>query len=85
MLYPGFAGIPRTQRRRDLASGNTILLYTDGLTDRPGGDAKRDLQRITALLAAYRDQPLDNLLNAVAQIAGPRPADDIAMLAIRIR
>jgi hypothetical protein len=39
----------------------------------------------SAVLAAHRDQPLDNLLNAVAQIAGPRPADDIALLAIRIR
>jgi serine phosphatase RsbU (regulator of sigma subunit) len=85
MLYPGFAGIPRTQHRRHLAPGTTLLLYTDGLSDRPGNDAKRDLQRIAELLAAHRNQPLDNLLNAVAQLAGPRPADDIALLAIRIR
>jgi serine phosphatase RsbU (regulator of sigma subunit) len=85
MLYPGFAGTPRTQHRRHLAPGTTILLYTDGLTDRPGRDGKRDLERIAALLAVHHDQPLDNLLNAVAQTAGPRPADDIALLALRIR
>ena len=88
MLYPGFARLPRTERRRQLAPGTTILLYTDGLTDRPdrpGSDVKGGLQRIAAVLAAHRDQPLDKLLNAVAQIAGPRPADDIALLAIRIR
>jgi signal transduction histidine kinase/CheY-like chemotaxis protein/serine phosphatase RsbU (regulator of sigma subunit) len=85
MLDPAFADTPRTQHRRHLAPGTTILLYTDGLTDRPGSDVKHDLQRIAALLAAHRDQPLDNLLNAVVQIAGPRPADDIALLAIRTR
>jgi hypothetical protein len=87
MLYPGFAGLPRTERRWQLAPGTTILLYTDGLTDRPdrpGSDVKGGLQRIAAVLAAHRDQPLDKLLNAVAQIAGPRPADDIALLAIRV-
>ena len=91
MLYPGFAGRPRTERRWHLAPGTTILLYTDGLTDRPdrpdgpGSDVKDGLEHIAAVLAAHRDQPLDNLLNAVAQTAGPRPADDIALLAIRIR
>ncbi len=85
MLYPGFAGSPRTQHRRHLAPGTTLLLYTDGLSDRPGNDAKGILKRVAAHLADHRDQPLDNLLNAVAQIAGPRPADDIALLAIRIR
>jgi serine phosphatase RsbU (regulator of sigma subunit) len=78
-------GTPRTQSRRLLAPGTTILLYTDGLTDRAGGDTERDLQRAAALLATHQDQPLDSLLNAVAQIAGPRPADDLALLAIRTR
>ncbi len=85
MLYPGFARISRTQHRRHLAPGTTIMFYTDGLTDRSGSDAKRDLQRVAGVLAAHRDQPLDKLLNAVAEIAGPRPADDIAQLSIRIR
>jgi serine phosphatase RsbU (regulator of sigma subunit) len=86
MLDPGFAGTPRTQNRRLLTPGTTNLLYTDVLTDRAdraGSDTMRDLQRAAGLLAIHRDQPLDSLLNAVAQIAGPSPADDVALLAIR--
>jgi serine phosphatase RsbU (regulator of sigma subunit) len=85
MLYPDFAGVPRTERHRELAPGTTVLLYTDGLTDRPGTAFERDLDRVAELLAAHQDKPLDQLLQALTQITGPHPADDVALLAIRIR
>jgi Stage II sporulation protein E (SpoIIE) len=81
----GIAGGFGTVSAAELSPGTTVLLYTDGFTDRPGTAFNRNLERAAGLLAAHRDQPLDQLLHALAQITGPYPADDIALLAIRIR
>jgi signal transduction histidine kinase/CheY-like chemotaxis protein/serine phosphatase RsbU (regulator of sigma subunit) len=88
MFYPGFDDPPRprTEHRQQIPPGSTILLYTDGLVDRPGGHYDHDLDLAAAILAAHRDLPLDQLLNSLAdRIAGPDHPDDIALLAVRIR
>jgi signal transduction histidine kinase/CheY-like chemotaxis protein/serine phosphatase RsbU (regulator of sigma subunit) len=87
MFYPGFDNppLPRTEHRRQIPPGSTILLYTDGLVDRPGSLFDDNLDMAAAILAAHRALQLDQLLNSLAdRIAGPDHPDDIALLAVRI-
>ncbi|QYC41520.1 Stage II sporulation protein E (SpoIIE) [Nonomuraea coxensis DSM 45129] len=84
MLFPGLDPGPRHDHRTHLEPGTVLLLYTDGLVDRPGTTVDEATAGIARVLAACRDLPLPDLLNAVAAEAGPHPDDDIALLAIRV-
>jgi serine phosphatase RsbU (regulator of sigma subunit) len=87
MFYPGLHNPPglRRQHQLQLPPGSTILLYTDGLVDRPGGDYGNDVEHAGQILAAHRTLPLSQLLSTlVSEIAGPNHTDDIALLAVRI-
>jgi PAS domain S-box-containing protein len=72
--------------RVELAAGSTLLLYTDGLVERPGrayDDAVRD---VADVLAADRGDDLDALADAVVAPAAARGGhDDIAVLLVRVR
>jgi signal transduction histidine kinase/CheY-like chemotaxis protein/serine phosphatase RsbU (regulator of sigma subunit) len=88
MFYPGLDDPPRprSQHRVRLSPGSTVLLYTDGLVDRPGGDYGHDVEHAAQILAAHRALPLSQLLSTlVTEIAGQNHTDDIALLAVRIR
>jgi signal transduction histidine kinase/CheY-like chemotaxis protein/serine phosphatase RsbU (regulator of sigma subunit) len=87
MFYPGLYNppVPRSQHQLELSPGSTILLYTDGLVDRPGGDYGHDVEHAAQILATHRGFPLSQLLSTlVAEIAGQNHTDDIALLAVRI-
>jgi serine phosphatase RsbU (regulator of sigma subunit) len=86
LLWPGLIGGPRTSQHRVLPAGATLLLYTDGLVERRGGDIDAAIDRTAAALAAApASRPLPALLEQLAaEIAGPEPADDIVLLAARI-
>ncbi|MER7366907.1 SpoIIE family protein phosphatase [Nonomuraea wenchangensis] len=84
LLFPGLDPGPRHDHQRFLEPGSVLLLYTDGLVDRPGTTIDEATAEVAAVLAASRDRPLPDLLNAVAAVAGDHPDDDIALLAIRV-
>ena len=75
----------RSEQTTVLQAGTTVLLYTDGLIERRDADLDAGLDRLkTALteLAELSLQPLcDQLLERLVQ---GRPADDVALVAIRL-
>lgn len=85
LVFPGMGEQRRTEHRRRLPPGSLLLLYTDGLVERPGTDMDAATDLAGRVLAAHRSRPLPRLLDELAdQVAGSSPADDIALLALRI-
>jgi hypothetical protein len=75
LLWPGLTGGPRTSQQRLLPARATLLLYTDGLVERRGGDIDAAIDRTAAALAAAPfNHPLPALLeHLAAEIADPAP------------
>jgi CheY-like chemotaxis protein/serine phosphatase RsbU (regulator of sigma subunit)/anti-sigma regulatory factor (Ser/Thr protein kinase) len=70
----------------DLASGDTLLLVTDGLLERRREIIDVGLDRMVAVAADWDGDDLDHLCDRMLADVGPGPeaADDIAMLAVRL-
>ena len=67
-----------------IAPGATLLLFTDGLYERPGEDLDVGLERLRAAAVDHRG-PLPDLLEHIrSELVGTEGRDDIAMLAIRL-
>jgi serine phosphatase RsbU (regulator of sigma subunit) len=85
LFHPALGEPERTEHVRVLPAGTVLLLYTDGLVEDRGNDIYAAVDRTSALLAARAGRPLHQMLAEVAQkIAGPSPADDIALFALRV-
>ena len=68
-----------------LAPGDTLLMFTDGLTERRGVDMDVSLERLRHSLAGRAGMPLSSLLDAVVTDQGAdAPLDDVALLAVRL-
>lgn len=71
----------------ELVAGETLLFYTDGLTDAGGPHHALREHGLAALLRAHAGEPLERLLAALERAAiersGGRPRDDIAIIALR--
>ncbi|MEJ7892371.1 MAG: SpoIIE family protein phosphatase [Solirubrobacteraceae bacterium] len=78
MPDPGY-----TEATVELGPGDTLLLYTDGLTERRGQDLDEILERVRAAAAAAAGAPLDELLDDTVGSVGDAPADDVALVALR--
>jgi len=72
-------GTDRSCTQVPLPPGSTLLLYTDGLTERRGGRPDDDIVKRSAGLG---ELPLDQLFDTLLRDA-PRH-DDIALLAVRV-
>ena len=67
-----------------LRPGATVLLFTDGLYERPGEDIDEGLERLRAVVEEF-DGPLQALVDAVCdQLVGEEGRDDVALLAVRL-
>jgi serine phosphatase RsbU (regulator of sigma subunit) len=71
----------------ELAHGDTVLLYTDGITDAPG-TAAIDEAQLAEVLAAHAGEPLDDVAVAVRGLLDSRRPDgsddDIALVLLRV-
>jgi hypothetical protein len=71
------------EAQADLAVGETVLLYTDGLIERRGRDLDVGLDEVLAVAAGHRGS-LETLLDSLmTQVAGEEAEDDVAVLALR--
>lgn len=76
--------VGRTDHEVELAPGDTVLLYTDGLIETRGGDIEADLDRLLRQVADH--QPPDGPQALVDRLLGKRPdhSDDVALLAVQV-
>ena len=67
--------------------GDTLVLYTDGLTDAPAEEAV-SVEELAALLEAEGDQPIERLADSIRSLKRSRrpqgSADDTALLILRL-
>ncbi|MFF4960264.1 PP2C family protein-serine/threonine phosphatase [Streptomyces sp. NPDC001222] len=80
-------GLDPPPRRTDahivVPPGATVLLYTDGLIERPGEDIGCGLTRLQQRASTLADQPLDAFCDSLLLGLGPGYHDDVAVLAFR--
>jgi serine phosphatase RsbU (regulator of sigma subunit) len=77
---------PRGESVVVLDRGTTVLLYTDGLIERRGGDLDEGMARLRGAAAALGARPLPELCDElVDRLVHGRPEDDVALVAIRLR
>jgi len=79
---PGRA--PYRDRRAALAPGTSILLYTDGLVERPGHHLDRGLDALLAVTGQAHEQAPDALADAVVDaLLADGQDDDVALVVAR--
>jgi len=80
---------PDTDRQQStlaLAPGATLLLYTDGLVESRTQPLQTGLDRLQTTLGPLAELELETLCDQLlATMLPPRPQDDVAILAIRLR
>ncbi|GEL17108.1 SpoIIE family protein phosphatase [Pseudonocardia asaccharolytica] len=73
---------PRTEAETALPPGSTLLLYTDGLVERPDTDLYRSIVALEVRAAAAMELPIEKLCDEL--LRGAPTTDDVALLAIRV-
>jgi serine phosphatase RsbU (regulator of sigma subunit) len=77
--------LPTVEGRIDLAPGDTLLLYTDGLVERRARPPDDGLDRLRRAAAAARGSAVPFLDGLLLRLVDPdRRADDIALLAVTV-
>ncbi len=82
-------GVDRTSTRGEtvveLPRGATVLMYTDGLVERPGRDLDTGVDRLHRLATELAHLPLEELCDQVLDgLVDGRPTDDVALVAVRL-
>lgn len=69
-----------------LATGSTVLMYTDGLVEVKRVGVDEGMARLEQMLAAWGGADLDMLLEQIvsAMLGTGRPPDDVALLSLRV-
>jgi signal transduction histidine kinase/CheY-like chemotaxis protein/anti-sigma regulatory factor (Ser/Thr protein kinase) len=74
----------RPEHTMTLGPGSTLLIYTDGLVERPGAPIDTGIDAAADILVAGRRMPEEALADRVLGAIGPRTgADDVAVLLYR--
>ncbi|WP_051713016.1 SpoIIE family protein phosphatase [Spirillospora albida] len=81
-------GVPEPGSRFDaiepLPADGTVLLYTDGLIEVPGGDLDAGMDRLRRHAAALARHPVDELCDQLLERMPSGGTDDAALLALRL-
>ncbi|MFI2645116.1 PP2C family protein-serine/threonine phosphatase [Streptomyces sp. NPDC018610] len=77
-------GLARGTATTALPPGATLLLYTDGLIERPGEDIGRGLTRLRQHAAALAREPLAVFRDELLERMSDGRYDDVAVLALRV-
>lgn len=77
-------GTRRGDHRVDLALGDAVLLYTDGLVERRGASIGAGLHWLRETGARLARLPLEDLCHTLLADIGGRVADDVALLGLRV-
>ena len=78
-------GRPRREYVHALGSGDTVLLYSDGLVERRDDDLDGGLARLRAALAELAGRPLQETCDALLERLVRRThTDDVALVAVRL-
>jgi serine phosphatase RsbU (regulator of sigma subunit) len=82
-------GVDRTSTRGEvvvtLRRGSTVVLYTDGLVERPGEDLAVGTARLEQLVTELGGLELEHLCDQLVQkLVHGRPVDDVALVAVRL-
>ncbi|SDL61413.1 PAS domain S-box-containing protein [Nonomuraea maritima] len=75
---------PCTSAREPLPPGSTLLLYTDGLVERPTEHLDKGFERLRARAAALHRAPLDRFCDDLLSYLPRKTDDDVAMIALRL-
>jgi GAF domain-containing protein len=63
--------------------GSTLVLYTDGLIERPGADIGQGMESLADALTSVSDRPVGEVCESLLTSLAPKPTDDIAVLLAR--
>ncbi|GAA2211999.1 hypothetical protein GCM10009850_074610 [Nonomuraea monospora] len=74
----------RPSKTEPLPPGSTVLLYTDGLVERPGEHLDLGLQRLRRLAEQLADEPVDKFCDQLLSAMPITGLDDIAVMALRL-
>lgn len=74
----------RTRVSTDLPGGSILLLYTDGLIERPSENLGHSMTRLRQHAAALAHGSLDALCDGLLKGLGGNAHDDVALLAARV-
>jgi sigma-B regulation protein RsbU (phosphoserine phosphatase) len=89
VLLGAFTDLGLTECVTDLAEGDLVVLYTDGVTDARAASGERfGDDRLVSIVEAHRTHPPADVVVALADAVrdhqtGMPPADDVTILAIR--
>jgi len=74
------------EARRQLAPGDLVLTYTDGLIERRGEDLSIGLERLRQVVGEYQHLPVGGLCDELLRRMAPSGgfSDDVAILAFRV-
>lgn len=74
----------RHNHTTDLATGDVVVLYTDGLVESAEQDIDTGMGRLIAQVSGQPDLPLDRLCDVILDGHGGGRSDDIALLLLRL-
>jgi serine phosphatase RsbU (regulator of sigma subunit) len=79
------AGADRAEAAVELATGDTVVLYTDGLVERRDWSLDDGLALLCTSVAELAGRPLDELCDQVLErMLRGRPQDDVAIAAVTL-
>lgn len=77
--------LDRTELTGHLEPGSLLVLVTDGVVESRAYDLDEGIRRLCDLAATLRGRPLDEVVDALAELADTTLRDDVTVVAARLR